>query len=326
MARVPDNLGSCFYRDLLTCQGKAFYDCLVSHFIRKDYSGIIPIKITNGRNAVTDGFAAYKAVRDDHPEFFFLGNQCEFVRRGLQGTLKCSILYSESEIGRIQLQLRKLICRLVRGTAFLPVVEQERLVYERIAKKMTYVNNNDARDHNIVGPLLLSSGVCEGYNALLMLCFRRLEIPCIKVYGKSEDNERHCWCMVWINTVPVHCDITWDKPSNGILYYDYFNLSDRQIAHDHFLFKNHQIPVCIAEDLNFYHLRKCSFDSKHQLSRHIHECERHSFMHPIYLQASFAKDYNDLLSHVKAALNTSVMTGARGIHINEIMKTAVITK
>lgn len=86
-------------------------------------------------------------------------------------------LYARPRSGRIRYQLRRCLFQLVRGTAGLPPVEREILVYERIARRLTYINNGDVRDHNIVGPVLLSAGVCEGYNALLMLALRRVGLP-----------------------------------------------------------------------------------------------------------------------------------------------------
>ena len=71
------------------------------------------------------------------------------------------------------------------------MIERETLIYERIARSIAYTNNGDVRDHSIVGPVLLSTGVCEGKNALLLLCFRRIGIPCVKVYGRTKTDGRH---------------------------------------------------------------------------------------------------------------------------------------
>lgn len=119
--------------------------------------------------------------------------------------MRCAVLYTPDQIGRIRYQLRRCLFQLVRGTAGLPPVEREILVYERIARRLTYINNGDVRDHNIVGPVLLSAGVCEGYNALLMLALRRVGLPCIKVYGVGKSGGGHCWSVVWLEGEPVHC-------------------------------------------------------------------------------------------------------------------------
>ncbi len=245
MNSVPENYGSGYYREFLTTQGKTFYDVMNAQFIRGDYSGKSSFAVHNPASAASDCFAAYKALRDDHPEYFYLGFQNEFICQGLSATLTYPILYSTENIERIRLQLRKTIYRMVRGTASLPLIEQERTVYKRIAKKIRYSDNNDVRDHNVVGPVLMSTGVCEGHNSLLMLCFRRLGIPCIKVYGKTKTDGWHCWTIAWINGVPVHCDVTWDGEEADFVSFKYFNLSDSQISADHFDFKSSHIPECI---------------------------------------------------------------------------------
>ena len=255
MTKLPEKLGAEYYRSFLTRQGQAFYDCINAQLLRHDYSGITTFSMSDPEPSASDCFAAYRAVRDDHPEYFYLGFQSEFTRRGQIGTLKYPILYTTDIIERIRQQMRKSIYRLVRGTAHLQMIDREILVYERISKKLTYINHSDVRDHSIVGPVLLSSGVCEGYNALLLLCFRRIGIPCIKVHGKTKTGGRHCWTIAWINGISVHCDVTWDGVKKGILYFNYLNLSDGQISSDHFDFKDLRVPACTSEELSYYNHR-----------------------------------------------------------------------
>ena len=151
MSHVPGKLGAEYYRGFLNRQGRDCYDHILEQLNKKDYSGVSSsVAIRDISSAASDCFAAYKAVRDDHPEFFFLGFQSEFTRIGHKGILRYPILYSEDIIERVQYQVRKSVCQLVRGTAGLPVIEREILVYERIAKKLSYNNHGDVRDHNIL--------------------------------------------------------------------------------------------------------------------------------------------------------------------------------
>lgn len=324
MSAAPSKLGSFFYRDMLNAQGQAFYDSILGQFLRKNYSGIIRLSARSPATAVSDCFSAYEAVRDDHPECFYLGPRCGLIRNSSQITLKCHMLYSEQIISRIQLQLSKLICRLVRGTANLTLVEQECLVYGRIAKKLSYVNNHDFSDHNVVGPLLMSSGVCEGYNALLMLCLRRLGIPCVKAYGKTVTNAGHCWSLVWIHGTPVHCDVTWDKPFHGTVLYNYFNLSDKQIAHDHFKFQSNTIPECPTDSLNYCRLRNCRFLSQSAFSSYVRFRIQALSRTPILAQLPFAATEEDILSAVNTALNGCGSYPAALVRVNGQVRTAVI--
>lgn len=249
--KTPEKLGAEYYRGFLSRQGRAFYDRMNAQLLRENYSGKTSFSVSDPATAASDCFAAFKAIRDDHPEYFFLGFQSEFTRLGRVGTLKYPILYSPDKIRRIRQQMRKSIFQLVRGTAELSVLERERIVYERISKELAYTDHHDVRDHSIVGPILLSSGVCEGHNALLLLCFRRIGIPCIKVYGKTKNGGWHCWTVAWINMTPVHCDVTWDRADKGAVSFNYLNLSDRQISGDHFQFRGPQVPKCTSESMNY---------------------------------------------------------------------------
>jgi transglutaminase/protease-like cytokinesis protein 3 len=154
------------------------------------------------------------------------------------------VLYKRNHIERFEAVIQRTVSNILRDTSGRDCLMGQKKVYERIARRLTYCDSNDACEHNIVGPVLASKGVCEGCNALLMVCLRRLGIPCIKVYGKSSRDKAHCWCIVWVNGKPSHCDVTWDIPKDGFVRFNYFNVSDRRIERDHFCFKSSFIPVC----------------------------------------------------------------------------------
>lgn len=222
------------------------YDAMLTRFEGGDYSGKLRLR-TRGERGRLPGVqrSARMTTRSCS------GSAAVRVHTGQTGDMRCAVLYTPDQIGRIRYQLRRCLFQLVRGTAGLPPVEREILVYERIARRLTYINNGDVRDHNIVGPVLLSAGVCEGYNALLMLALRRVGLPCIKVYGVGKSGGGHCWSVVWLEGEPVHCDVTWDKPSRGAVRFAYLNRSDCQIARDHGDFRRPGIPVCRSERWNY---------------------------------------------------------------------------
>ncbi len=313
MANIPEKLGAAYYRGFLTGQGQAFYDRIHAQLLRGDYSGTTTFSISSPETAASDCFAAYKAIRDDHPEFFYLGFQSEFTRRGRSGTLQYPILYAPEIIERIQKQVRKRIYSIVRGTAYLSVVDRETLVYERIARRIVYSNHGDVRDHNIVGPILLSSGVCEGQNALLLLCFRRIGIPCIKVYGKTDEDGWHCWTVAWIGETPVHCDVTWDGAEHGMVRFDYFNLSDRQISGDHYSFRCDRVPVCPSEQLSYYHHRGLCVRSYHELMLRLKTDDRQN-RSPMLLHFSYRPPSGDYIGEAKRALSEAQIGGKHRLY------------
>lgn len=325
MAKIPEKLGSEYYRGFLTQQGRLFYDCINTQLLHGDYSGKTTFPISNPETSASDCFAAYKAVRDDHPEFFYLGFQSEFTRRGRTGTLEYPILYAPEIIDRIQHQVRRSIYRIVHGTACLQMIEREVLVYERVSKKLAYSNHSDVRDHNIVGPVLLSSGVCEGINALLLLCFRRIGIPCIKVYGKTKTDGWHCWTIAWIDGVPVHCDVTWDGTEEGIVRFDYFNLSDNQISVDHYDYKCGRVPVCPSESLNYYsHRGLCVHsykDLRSLLKRYVQKG-----ISPILIHFSYQPPDYDCPREVQRAFSEEGIYGNHRLYYHPILKNLAVIR
>lgn len=324
MANPPEKLGSAYYRSFLSPQGQIFYDRLQAQLLRGDFSGKTDFSLCDPETAASDGFAAYKALRDDHPEHFFLGAQSEFTRRGLNGTLTYTMLYTPEIIARVRQQLRKTLCQLVRGTAELSMLQREALVYERIAKRMTYTNHEDARDHNIVGPVLNAEGVCEGQNALLLLCFRRIGIPCVKVYGKTRPDGWHCWTVAWPDGDPVHCDVTWDGAKGGVVGFHYFNLPDRQIGENHFAFQGERVPVCAAENLTYYQLHGLCVRSHAELRARLKRDFQRG-VSPIRLQFLYSPASGSYQEEVKSALSEEHLYGNYRLRCYPRLKNVVIT-
>ena len=310
MIRVPVRQGQEYYRAFLTNQGKAVYDSLYSQLCLGNCSGETAFPITDSSAMITDCSAAYKAFKDDHPEFFFLGAPKKVTYYGTEGTLSYLILYPPDIIRRIEMQLRRSVYRIVRGTAALQTIEQEELVYKRIAQMLVFFDHNDVRDHNVVGPVLTSSGVCEGYNALLLLCYRRIGIPCIKVYGNENT---HCWTIAWINGVPVHCDVTWDGTEDRIVRFNYFNLSDAQIAEDHHNFAKPNIPRCSSAALSYYRYHGLCVDSHTSLRSHLKK-EKAEGKTSILIHFDYQPDFGDYIREVQTALRAEGLYGEHKLY------------
>lgn len=111
MSTAPERFGSSFYRGLLPAAEQELYDAMLTCFEGGDYSGKLRLR-TGESEAV---FRAYSALRDDHPELFWLGGQCAFTPQ--TGDMRCAVLYTPDQIGRIRYQLRRCLFQLVRGTA-----------------------------------------------------------------------------------------------------------------------------------------------------------------------------------------------------------------
>lgn len=265
----PRALGRYFYGDRLPGQARRFYDVLDSRLAGGDYRAEVPLTLEERDRADRDAFAACKALRHDRPEYFFLGRKMTFFSSGgREGRLRMQILYTPAEIETLKTTFRQKMLPLMAGTADKSLVQREELIYSRLARQLCYQNTRSEQEHNLVGPMLASRGVCEGQNALLLYCLRRAGVTCVQVLGKGL-TENHCWAMVWLNGEPVHCDVTWEKPGKGVMLYRYFNLTDEQIARDHSGFAGQNLPACCTETYSYYRLHGHSVCSLAELAGHL---------------------------------------------------------
>lgn len=265
----PRALGRYFYGDRLSGQARRFYDVLDSRLAGGDYRAEVPLTLEERDRADRDAFAACKALRHDRPEYFFLGRKMTFFYcGGREGRLRMQILYTPAEIETLKTTFRQKMLPLMAGTADKSLVQREELIYSRLARQLRYQNTRSEQEHNLVGPMLASRGVCEGQNALLLYCLRRAGVTCVQVLGKGR-TENHCWAMVWLNGEPVHCDVTWEKPGKGVMLYRYFNLTDEQIARDHSGFAGQNLPACCTETYSYYRLHGHSVCSLAELAGHL---------------------------------------------------------
>ena len=265
----PRALGRYFYGDRLPGQARRFYDVLDSRLAGGDYRAEVPLTLEERDRADRDAFAACKALRHDRPEYFFLGRKMTFFYcGGREGRLRMQILYTPAEIETLKTTFRQKMLPLMAGTADKSLVQREELIYSRLARQLRYQNTRSEQEHNLVGPMLASRGVCEGQNALLLYCLSRAGVTCVQVLGKGRA-ENHCWAMVWLNGEPVHCDVTWEKPGKGVMLYRYFNLTDEQIARDHSGFAGQNLPACCTETYSYYRLHGHSVCSLAELAGHL---------------------------------------------------------
>ena len=265
----PRALGRYFYGDRLPGQARRFYDVLDSRLAGGDYRAEVPLTLEERDRADRDAFAACKALRHDRPEYFFLGRKMTFFYcGGREGRLRMQILYTPAEIETLKTTFRQKMLPLMAGTADKSLVQREELIYSRLARQLRYQNTRSEQEHNLVGPMLASRGVCEGQNALLLYCLRRAGVTCVQVLGKGR-TENHCWAMVWLNGEPVHCDVTWEKPGKGVMLYRYFNLTDEQIARDHSGFAGQNLPACCTATYRYYRLHGHSVCSLAELAGHL---------------------------------------------------------
>ena len=302
MTAAPKDFGAHYWRDRLPRTAAKIYDRMTAQIDAGARSGALELPDGCGREEVHE---AYRALRDDRPEYFFLSSRYLLESCGRKRTIRDCWLYTPEQCERITRLLRKKLCLLTRGAAWRSPLERETLVYERLACKLRYDNRADARDHNAVGPVLESVGVCEGHNALLLLALRRVGVPCIKVIGKTARGGAHCWCVAWIDGAPAHCDVTWEKAVGGAVPFSHFNLTDDEISANHFAFRSNGTPRCTKKGLDFYSQNGLFETNAGQLARLFREQKTQNAP----LRARLWADPEKLHAQITLALAMAGVTG-----------------
>jgi hypothetical protein len=212
----------------------------------------------------TDGVHAITALSRDHPEIFFLSPQYTLEQCGHSLAITDLVAYSEEQITRIQRLLEKELSELVEGVSQFDDWEKERMIYERIASRYQYKKNDEYHDYNVVGLLLRKEGVCSAYANMLVLALRNAGIACHRVSGGG-----HAWTMVYVNDIPLHCDVTWEShQGEDTISYSYFNLSSEEIGKDHVL-PDVVLPQSLFKGYGFHRKNHCFFTSAKSATKHI---------------------------------------------------------
>lgn len=237
-------MSSVFYRNQLkTKQATIFYDSIIKEIEKGNVSGEYRLHPIDYESASRDAFEAIKAIRYDRPDIFFLGFRNETYMIGNKYfEIKNSVLCDEHQVHRVQRLLDVILHELTKDLYGASELEREKQIYTRIRRLVKYDDKGDEIDHNVMGPILRRTAVCEGYTCILMLALRKVGIRCIRISGVGRF-EKHCWIMAWINGTPYHLDVTWEGISLGRVGNRYFNLTDRQISKDH-LISTKGLPRC----------------------------------------------------------------------------------
>ena len=145
----------------------------------------------------------------------------------------------------------------------------------------------------------------EEKHARAVELLRRVGIPCIKVIGKTARGGAHCWCVAWIDGAPAHCDVTWEKADCGAVPFAHFNLTDEQIAADHFAFRSNGTPRCTKTGLDFYSQNGLFVKNAVQLARLFREQRTQNAP----LRAGLWADPETLHAQIALALAMAGVTG-----------------
>ena len=185
-----------------------------------------------------DFYKVFSSLRDDNPELFYVNlNSVSVSMSLLQTTVKVDFYYSTKEIEYLKNNIYKVVSNFKARN--LNIKDKEKAVHDFLALTVDYSSDLYANNaHNICGPLIERSAVCEGFAYAFKFLCDEMKIPCIVVHGTAQNSngisENHSWNIVKANNNNFHVDVTWNsnsmKTNGSALYY---NVSESFIRKNH---------------------------------------------------------------------------------------------
>ncbi len=181
----------------------------------------------------------FRAVVNDHPEFFYVENGYSYYTDGSGNVTALKPYYIDAmmtpEVEQAFDQALNQAMEVVEGVS--DPLEQALLLHDYLAVHIDYnwavATGNGTHDdtvYNAYGALVNGDAVCQGYALAYQLLMNRVGIPCVLV---SSDSLNHAWNAVELDGQWYHVDVTWDDPVpnlEGGCNHDYFLLSYDSIA------------------------------------------------------------------------------------------------
>lgn len=207
-----------YYRSRLTARDQLIYDAVLSGW--NDCRTAIPMPPGLGRSCDTNPIV--ESVARDHPEIFWIDYYAYSLRSvhalllGVRSTLHFGSFYAPGETRRLQQQVMAWRDRVLSQVdPRLPQRDRLWLLYDYLARQVTYGEQGSARSHTLIGCVLPGQRVlvCEGIAKAFKFLCDSAGIPCIIVSGMAPASggkpaERHAWNLVQLGGTYRHLDVT----------------------------------------------------------------------------------------------------------------------
>lgn len=270
--------------------GSRYYFTRLSDFEKKVYREIYDCWVTGESAArimlpgegftLPSGMELHQLVTyiiDENPHLFHLEtSQFTYSRSGPQVTVMADNVYTPEEYQQIYEKLISQVEYIVEQAKQYPS-EYEKLLFlhDYLAENVTYDKGgpdpqSQRESHTIVGSLLNSACVCDGYARAYRLLCDQLHLSCIVAIGDSTamGNEGpHAWNFVKLDNKVYHVDVTWDSflAAENCPVTDYYFLRNDAVFSKEHAWEPSLYPP-IYED---YPRGHCRISSERELERYV---------------------------------------------------------
>ena len=243
--------------DALTEEQKQIYD-EVLYAILNQKESIMLSTVDDGELEV-----AYQAVNADYGGLFWIsGYVCtQYKIANIVTALEFTPQYTMSleERETMQTQVDERAAEMLGGITMADSdYAKAKYVYELLAREIEY-DTEAENNQNILSVFLEGRTVCQGYACATQYLLNQLGVSCVIVTG-STDGTPHAWNMAVLDGAPYYMDTTWGNAKylngnaelNGIVNYDYLNITTAELTKTHRIETDFPLPECDANLDNYY--------------------------------------------------------------------------
>ena len=185
----------------------------------------------------------YTAVSYDNPEFFFLGNSCQYMRFGavfyFQPTYSMTKEQYIAQMDAVESEANALIANLDAGASD---YDKELYIHDSLTAIADY-ETSDATESSVYTPyglLVEHKANCEGYSRSMQYLLKRLGVVSRVISGTGmsvSGTENHMWNVVTVSGREYNVDVTWDDPvpdeEGRPVKHSYFNVGEELMKAKH---------------------------------------------------------------------------------------------
>lgn len=222
----------------------------------------------------------YQKMKQDNPSLFFI-ESVSYKQIGInqRGRVIPKYRFSKEESEATLKAMYNKISPLLNVIQSMELIEKEKHIHDFICENVIYDDNFAMSSFECVGPILFGKGVCEGISKAVKFIMDCTGEQCIVVYGEAAqewnsltNDNSHAWNMINIENKFYHLDVTFDLTIKAfnVLRYDYFNLSDSEIAVDHKVMTL-GLPICDCSS-SYYKVNNLFMNTQNDYRQLLKKC------------------------------------------------------
>lgn len=211
-------------------------------------------KIHSGNYSVQDMQTVLYAINFDNPSLYYVDFGKIKIMQSAFFSIFVITYYCDADTQRTIDKKIKAVTDLLRKQVIgLSMQSAALMLHDWLVSRCSYGECDTFPNaaHSIVGALLYSKCVCEGYAKAYKYLADLVKIRCLVVTGKGihpDGTENgHAWNIIKMNDHFYHVDVTFDLLiANRYCSRAYFLLSTKEILHDHSMDESVELPVCTS--------------------------------------------------------------------------------